>query len=168
MKKIVIMIYNNKFFISIFLLIIILRVVVIEVYPVDGSSMEPNFYNEDTVLVDKQFYKIFGIDRFNVMIFETEIYGERHLLIKRVIAFENETVEVRNGVLYINGEPDLTYASLDEETNDFGPFTVPVDSYFVMGDNRGNSLDSRRSEIGFVNQDAIIGINVLRYNFEVV
>lgn len=85
------------------------------------------------------------------------------LFVKRVIGMPGETVEIIDGVTYINGEvleedyinPSYRMMNLDYE--DYGPYVVPEDSYFMMGDNRGNSKDSRKWVNTFLNRKAIIG-----------
>lgn len=85
------------------------------------------------------------------------------LYVKRIIGEEGDTVEVADGEVYVNGI-QLEEAYIAETTvGDFGPYTVPADSYFMMGDNRNHSLDSRFWENQFVHEDEILGKVVLRY-----
>lgn len=82
-------------------------------------------------------------------------------LIKRVIATGGETLEIRDGALLIDGEPiDEPYVYPGANMPDFGPVSIPEDSIFVMGDNRSNSIDSRR--FGPVPTDGVIGIAAVR------
>jgi len=85
------------------------------------------------------------------------------LYVKRIIGTEGDVVLVEDGEVYVNGEP-LTEDYIAETTmGDFGPYIVPEDSYFMMGDNRNHSLDSRYWEDKFVHEDEILGKVVLRY-----
>lgn len=85
------------------------------------------------------------------------------LFVKRVIGLPGETVEIIDGVTYINGEVleedyiNENYRYVPKEFEDYGPYTVPEESYFMMGDNRGNSKDSRKWNNTYVTKDAIIG-----------
>lgn len=85
------------------------------------------------------------------------------LFVKRVIGLPGETVEIIDGVTYINGEVleedyiNEDYRYVPKEFEDYGPYTVPEESYFMMGDNRGNSKDSRKWNNTYVTKDAIIG-----------
>ena len=85
------------------------------------------------------------------------------LYVKRIIGEEGDVILVEDGEVYVNGEV-LTEEYIAETTEgDFGPFVVPEDSYFMMGDNRNHSLDSRYWDDKFVHEDEILGKVVLRY-----
>ena len=85
--------------------------------------------------------------------------------IKRVIALPGETVQVKDGKVYINGSSKpLSEPYIKEEpVEDFGPYTVPKNGYFVMGDNRNNSNDAREWDIHYVSRDEILGKAWFRY-----
>ena len=85
------------------------------------------------------------------------------LYVKRIIGAEGDVVEVRDGEVYVNGEQLAEDYIAEKTLGDFGPVTVPADSYFMMGDNRNHSLDSRFWEDKFVEEDEILGKVVLRY-----
>ena len=85
------------------------------------------------------------------------------LYVKRIIGVEGDMVEVRDGEVYVNGEQLAEDYIAEKTMGDFGPVTVPADSYFMMGDNRNHSLDSRFWEDKFVEEDEILGKVVLRY-----
>ena len=113
-----------------------------------GGSMEPSINNDDTVLVNKFAYAIKGPKRFDCIAFEPDSIGSSKLYVKRVIGLPGETVQIKEGHIYINGE-------LLE--NDINPVKLGDDEYFCLGDNRNNSEDSRFSSIGMVKRKHIIG-----------
>ena len=90
---------------------------------------------------------------------------KKELFIKRIIGMPGETVEIKDGKVYINGSEEPLKDSFTPETpvGDYGPYTVPEDSYFVLGDNRNYSRDSRFWNNPYVAEDKILGKAVLRY-----
>ncbi|MBA3424984.1 MAG: signal peptidase I [Rubrobacter sp.] len=117
---------------------------------------------QDRVLVNKLAYDFGEPERGDIALFESVEGGEDDL-IKRVIAVEGDIVEIRHGILYLNGrrqeEPYLKRRPEDHRS--FGPGTVPENHIFVMGDNRAISHDSRF--FGPVPEEKLIGEAVLRY-----
>lgn len=126
---------------------------------VEGLSMEPTLYTEQRVLVIKASYWFGDPQRGDVIIFHSPQDPSR-TLIKRVIALPGEEVEIKDGQVYITDINDDTF-SLDEpyikeEPNyTYGPRVVPEDEYFVLGDNRNHSTDSR--SWGMLPRENIIG-----------
>ncbi|MBM7588127.1 signal peptidase I [Bacillus pakistanensis] len=127
---------------------------------VQGESMMPTFENNNRLVVSK----ISEIDHFDVIVFRSPI-SEKNF-IKRVIGLPDDTIEMNNDQLFINGkvyqESYLSQnrkiaeqAGMKKLTGDFGPITVPKDNYFVMGDNRLNSTDSR--EFGSISNESVVG-----------
>lgn len=108
--------------------------------------MEPDFHNGQYLLVNKISYHFGSPNRGDVIIFRYPLDTEK-IYIKRVIGLPGEIVEIKNGQIYINDkrldEPD-ELDEIDYERNaNYGPVQVPEDSYFVLGDNRPDSSDSR-------------------------
>jgi signal peptidase I len=141
----------------------LVRTFVLAHFVVDGHSMDTTLHDGDRVFVNKLSYRIHDPNRGDVVVLH-EINGtsERDL-IKRVIALENETIEVRNCVVLIDGvellEPylDTQVVTAGNCGGDYGPTTVPDDHVFVMGDNRAGSQDSRSENVGPIDEDDIVG-----------
>lgn len=120
---------------------LLIRHFVIEVFLVEGGSMHPNLYNGERVVVNKFIYNFSNPERDEVIVFN---YSEDKDFIKRIIGLPGEKVRIEDGDIFINGdEHEGNYPTLDDEIEDFGPKEVEEDSYFVLGDNRENSKDSR-------------------------
>ena len=103
-------------------------------------------------------------ERFDIVIFKYPD-DETEWFIKRVIALPGETVLVKDGKVYINGSKKaLSEPYIKEEpVEDFGPYKVPKNGYFVMGDNRNNSNDDREWETHYVSRDEVLGKAWFRY-----
>ena len=124
-----------------------IRAFIFEPVRVEGNSMYPTLLNGEHMLCEKVSYMFTRPSRGDIVICRYPGYSED--CVKRVIGLPGETVEVRDGVVYIDG------VQLDESgyydgyiNQDYGPITVPEDCVFVMGDNRNNSKDSRASTVG--------------------
>jgi signal peptidase I len=119
-----------------------------------GSSMEPNLHTNQRLVVEKVSYHLHAPRRGDVVVIRMPERGPE-LLIKRVIALAGETIEVRGGVVYIDGEPLEESYLPRKTTGTYGPTTIPEGNVFVMGDNRGASNDSRI--FGPVPLDRVVG-----------
>ena len=140
---------------------------------VEGSSMEPTLYGMDendptkvgdNLIVDKLTYRFQDPKRFDIIVFPNLYSGK--LYIKRIIGLPGETVQIDyEGNIYINGEI-LKEGYGKEIIRDPGlaanPIVLGEDEYFVLGDNRNNSVDSRRESVGVVHRDEIVGRAWLR------
>ncbi|MCM1143367.1 MAG: signal peptidase I [Blautia sp.] len=132
---------------------------------VSGSSMEPKLSDEDNLIVDKISYHFKEPERFDIIVFPFQ-YKEDTYYIKRIIGMPGETIYIDGaGQIYINDEIlDESYGK--EVILDAGrastPITLKDDEYFVMGDNRNNSTDSRDISVGNIKRDNIIGRAWLR------
>ena len=116
-------------------------------FVIDGPSMMPNFHDGQQLLVNKAVYKLHEPERGDVVIFHPP-YRQEGDLIKRIIGLPGESIEIKEGTVYIHqeggnalplDEPYITEAARQS----FKVVTIPVNSYFVLGDNRNNSNDSR-------------------------
>ena len=136
-----------------------LFIFVVRVIDVSGSSMFPTLHNGDKMIVSGLFYKPkYG----DVVVFKTDSYDPNKALVKRVIATEGQEISIDfdRGVVYIDGTPleEDYIAELTKNKLDFiGPQTVPEGRVFCMGDNRNASTDSRKKEIGMVDERMILG-----------
>ena len=137
---------------------------------VDGSSMNPTLYDGDNLWVDKLSYTFGDPKRFDIIIFYPN-GNEKITYVKRIIGLPGETVSMDlDGNIYINGKLLNENYALDEP---FLPSSIGIlsgnneivlgdDEYFVLGDNRNNSMDSRRSDPGNVKREYIVGKVIVR------
>lgn len=123
---------------------LVIRHFVVEVYRVDGSSMENTLHTEERVLVNKFIYRwqIRSPQHGDIIVFQYPRQPDRDF-IKRVVAVAGDRVELREGRVYVNGVLFPEAATVRMTDQDMGPVTVPADSVWVLGDNRTNSEDSR-------------------------
>ena len=132
-----------------------------------GDSMESTLSSGDTILINKLVYRIREPERFDVIVFQKSGKEHSYYSIKRIVGLPGETVLVSNGRVYINGElldepqvsEDMVLEGLAAE-----PIVLDEDEYFVLGDNRNMSEDSRYFNVGNVGSDEIIGKAWLRTN----
>lgn len=130
---------------------------------VDGDSMQPTLYDKEYLWVDKLTYQFSEPERFDVVIFPIQYRGQESHFVKRIIGLPGETVYIdENGVIYINGEvlPDTYGKEIIAEYNRqraAEPLTLGEDEYFVLGDNRNHSSDSRFEAVGNITRDRIMG-----------
>jgi signal peptidase I len=111
---------------------------------VEGTSMAPLLSDQERIFINKFVYRFEAIHRGDVVVFWYPLDRSKSF-IKRVIALPGETVTIRQGVVTVNGTvvPEPYVPPQYEDVSDYGPTTVPADSYFVMGDHRISSNDSR-------------------------
>lgn len=134
---------------------------------VPTGSMEPTIMTGDRLLGSKATYIANEPTRGDIVAFYSP-EDNQTVFVKRIIGLPGETVAIIGGKVYINGsDTPLSEAYInqeDEATGDFGPYTVPDKSYFVMGDNRNNSFDSRYwKTTNYVSEDSIIAKLTLKY-----
>jgi signal peptidase I len=137
------------------ILAFLIRTFVFATSIVDGDSMDPTLQDGERVIFNKIVYLIDEPERGDIII----IHRPEKNYVKRIIGLPGETIQIRNHKLYINNElHDQTFLSEDaqNQTGSFGPITIPEGRYFVMGDNRSISRDSRNG-LGFITEDEIIG-----------
>lgn len=125
-----------------------------------GESMAPTLENDDTIIINKFVYELSSPNRNDIVVFKPFGNDKLHYYIKRVIGLPGETVQILDGDIYINGELLEENINVDKITNAglaSKTITLGTDEYFVLGDNRNNSEDSRFAEIGNVNIKDIEG-----------
>ncbi len=132
---------------------------------VQGSSMEPKLSNEDNLIVDKISYRFHDPERFDIVVFPFR-YEENIFYIKRVIGLPGETIRIdETGNILINGEIlEESYGKevIQSPGRAYEEIVLADDEYFLMGDNRNNSTDSRDPSVGNVRRDEIVGRAWLR------
>ena len=134
---------------------------------VEGASMENTLHNGDNVIVDKLSYRFHDPERFDIIVFPFQ-YQSNTYYIKRIIGLPGETVQImEDGSIYINGEKlEESYGREVIKPETIGraadPIVLEEDEYFVMGDNRNNSSDSRTDMVGNIKREDIIGKSWLR------
>ena len=159
------------------LLLIVVMVVVLRnvmgTVLVKGSSMEPNFNHGDLVFINKLSTSVGSPDYGDVVICKLDEGAGYENIIKRVIGLPGDEIDIvedeysEDGeyLLYVNGEyieEDFLGEPMRVDGDVEYPFEVPENSYFVMGDNRNESLDSRRESVGAIHKDDLMGKVVLR------
>lgn len=133
-----------------------IRYFIVELYLVDGPSMRPTLQSAERLVVNKFIYRFRPPERGEILVFRYPRDPSRDF-IKRVIAVPGDTIEIRDGRVYVNAallnEPYI----LSKTRGNYPLATVPDGHIFVMGDNRNNSEDSRFADVGFVPFDLIKG-----------
>ena len=124
-----------------------------------GVSMEPTLCNSQEVFINKLAYLVLSPGRGDVVVFQPNGNENAHYYVKRIIGLPGETVQIRGGQVYIDGEKLEGYEFDKIETAGLAetPYLLGDDEYFVLGDNRNNSEDSRSGNIGVVHRDYIVG-----------
>lgn len=125
-----------------------------------GVSMEPGLYNGQEILINQLKYKFVNPKRGDVVVFLPNGNQNTHYYVKRVVGVPGETIQIRDGKLYINGvlaEESESYDKIADAGIAENEITLGSDEYFVMGDNCNNSEDSRSGNIGAVKRDDITG-----------
>ena len=135
----------------------VVRTFIFEPVRVDGSSMLNTLTDSDFMIATKFDYLLGDPERFDIVICDYPNTDDGMYRVKRVIGLPGETIELRAGELYVNGEHVAQDFDMTENETYFGPLTVPEGCYFVMGDNRNNSKDSRSPMVGPLKRSQIKG-----------
>lgn len=133
-----------------------IRYFIVELYMVEGPSMRPTLVNSERLVVNKFIYRFKTPERGDILIFRYPRDPSRDF-IKRVIAIPGDSIEIKDGRVYLNGQLQNETYILEKTRGSYGLATVPAGTVFVMGDNRNNSEDSRFKDVGFVPYDLIKG-----------
>ncbi len=123
-----------------------------------GSSMSPSLDDGQVVLIDKISYKLGSPDRFDVIVYNSKINEEQYV-VKRIIGLPGETIKIEDSKIYVDGEllEDVFFDGAYESGQAENEIKIAGDEYFVMGDNRNLSEDSRFDYIGNIKKEDIIG-----------
>jgi signal peptidase I len=142
-----------------FLVAFVVKTFLIQAFFIPSGSMLPTLHQDDRVLVNKLSYDLHDVHRGDLIVFERpegESAGQIKDLIKRVVGLPGERIEQRDGDVYIDGDLlEEPYLVDGTETTNLEPQTVPEGHVFVMGDNRGDSMDSRVFHA--IDEDLIVG-----------
>ncbi len=134
---------------------LIIRHFVLQTSVIPSPSMVPTLMVKDRLFVNKFIYRFTPVHRGDIVVFDSPLDDGKDY-VKRCIGLPGETLEVKTGEVYINGKLlVLPGVNVQTDKSDFGPYTIPSDSYFMMGDNRGNSYDSRYW--GALNERKLLG-----------
>ena len=137
---------------------VVVKTFLIQAFYIPSGSMLPTLHEQDRVLVNKLSYDLHPVHRGDIVVFKgpEQAEGQVKDLIKRVIGLPGETVESRDGIMFVDGKPlHEGYLGPGITTGPLEPTKVPPHHYWVMGDNRGNSKDSRF--FGPIDKSLIIG-----------
>lgn len=161
---------KKKFFSILYIAIIILIAVIINVFicsplRIQGDSMNTALRDNDITLINKIGYRLDEPERFDIVVFRSK-YDYNTKYVKRIIGLPGETIEIKNDDIYVDTKKlDEFYGIYDESVDinimdamgNMEPIVLGEDEYFVLGDNRYHSDDSRSTDVGFINKEDILG-----------
>ena len=137
-----------------------IRYFIVELYKVSGPSMQPTLMGDERLVVNKFIYRFKEPAKGEVLIFQSPADPQKDY-IKRVIATPGDTIEIKDGRVFVNQQLMNEPYILSKTRGDYPLATVPAGHIFVMGDNRNNSEDSRFADVGFVPYELVKGKAVL-------
>lgn len=145
----------------ILLAVLLLKTFIFQIVIVHGESMNPTYSDGDILFLDKLTPQFSGYAFGDIVVADMEdaIDHKEKVIIKRVIGMPGDTVQISGGKVYINGEPldDFVDVLIDFPGIAAEPITLHEGEYFLLGDNRNNSLDSRSTAFGVIPANALVG-----------
>lgn len=150
-------------YVVIVVVVVLFRTFIATPVRVDGTSMDSTLKNGEILILNKLDR---SYERFDVVVVDVEVDGKKSKLVKRIIGLPGESIEYKDNALYINNKVIKDVAP--SRTNDFSLKEIynidklPDDCYFVMGDNRKYSRDSRDYTVGIIKKEDIVGTTTLR------
>lgn len=144
-----------------FIIAFVIRTYIFELVDVPSGSMLNTIQLNDKFMVNKLAYRFGPIKRGDIVVFKYPDNPSTDF-VKRVIGIGGDTIQIKNGILYLNGVPQQEPYLKEPMVGSFGPYKVPENHYFMMGDNRNDSLDSRFWKNKYVDHSAVIGKIVVR------
>ncbi len=157
--------YVKVIIIAVVIVLILNNFVIINAL-VPSESMEDTIMTGDRIFGFRLAYQLKEPERYDIVIFKyPDDPEQKELYIKRVIGLPGETVNIRDGKVYIDDSTEPLDDSFcpEKPIGDFGPYTVPEGCYFMLGDNRNVSKDSRFWENTYVRKNKIVGKAIIRY-----
>lgn len=148
----------------VFLITVMMAEFVVQYTEVEGMSMYPTLNDKENLILDKITYRFRDPRRYEIVVFPAR-YAENTYYIKRIIGLPGEEVQILEGRVYIDGEfldEDGGFEKMENAGLAGEAFVLGEDEYFVLGDNRNNSLDSREPEVGNIRREDMIGRAFLR------
>ena len=153
------------YFVCLLAVVFVINTFVVQRTMVSGDSMYPYLHNKDQLMMDKLSYRFHDPERYDIIVFPIK-FEENTFYIKRIIGLPGETVQVKDGYTYINGKKLTSDIYGKEVMDDPGIAEEPVklgkDEYFVLGDNRNDSTDSRDPDVGVLKKSDLMGRAWLR------
>ena len=153
---------------DVFIAIVIIVIILLLIRPtiVMGRSMEGTLYDKDYIFMSKQAYLMKDIERGDIIVFKIDVPGDDEAevnYIKRVIGIPGDTVSIEDGEVFVNGEKLVeSYINSDSTLGHITDLVIPEEKYFVLGDNRHYSSDSRDPVVGLIDEERIMGKAVFR------
>ena len=148
------------FFLIIFVVVFLIQGYVVERILVQGESMEPTLQNGDMLLIEKRTYAEKEPERYDVVVAVSEATGTKQQYVKRIIGLPGETIKIKKGFVFINGEQleeQVSYDLIEDGGMARNKIELGDDEYFLLGDNRNESKDSRHVEVGIIKKEQIKG-----------
>lgn len=150
-------------YVIIIVVVVLFRTFIATPVRVNGGSMESTLNNGDILILNKLNH---NYKRFDVVVINKKVNGVKTKLVKRIIGLPGESISYKDNELYINGEKieDVSISRTSNFTLEdlYNIKVIPKNTYFVMGDNRGNSSDSRDYRVGLIKKDEIVGTTTIR------